>query len=873
MDFPNIQNRTKKFLSIVLIVALTALWLMVGGQAAVYAAPAVPVSFTILHTNDFHGQLQPSGSNPGAASVAYAVQEVRDAVGADKVLLVDAGDSMQGSLLSNIQQGYPVVAVFNAMDYVSTTVGNHDFDWGPTGLANRIAQATYPFLSANIVSGDPDGWTPAPGITPYIIETVGSAPNEVKVAFIGVTTQETADLNPTQTAGLTFKDPADAIIHYYDTIAALADVIVVVSHLGFNDGGYGYGFSVYGDKTLAQMLIDAGKPVDLILGGHSHTDMAAATVIGDTTVAQAYYSGRRVGRAEVTVNTDGSVDIVWSRIIVDPLTKNPAIEALVNGFASDPAYLALINTPIAYTNVPITRNYNGDSLMGAFIDDALYGYLNTDAEALNDCDIVFTNAGSLRADITSGAYPALITYGMMFTVLPFGNQLVVGSMTGAEIQELLDQSASLFKGALQLSGARYEFYNYVDAEPGPQPFASGAFNIKVWDKTASEYKPLDPAKTYRVATNEFLAPAGGDGFTAFQGMTDITYWSDMLNLINVQLMNDYPLASPFSGILDGRIAWDGFDASLILGQTLVPLDALGGFTSETNAGNLAADAAMAMLDDAEIMADFYLGGAIRNTRIADLATPGTPADLTVRDLNTLMPGDDNLVVLLMNGQQIKAVLERAFRNYYYYKYVAGYGGYDYYTRGMFTISKNCVITYLDDFPAAYDPADTHVLSLTIGGVPVDLYDSAAYYRVATLRSLAMGEVNFNDGGTSIWPLAQIAADTPLLIRNAVMAYIQSEETISPAAESRLVFLASNPNPTPSPTPTITPTPTPPPETESTLTGAPTPTPSPIPTQEITDENVPSTGESGPAGVTLLIGLVLILMSAALTFVLVRNHKT
>ena len=134
---------------------LVALCILVGFSGidlgvAVYAAPSVPTTFTILHTSDFHGQLELSGSNPGAAKLATAINTVKAAVGAGKVVLVDSGDSMQGSLLSNIQQGYPTMAVFKALGYAATAVGNHDYDWGQTVLGARQAQAAFPFLSANI---------------------------------------------------------------------------------------------------------------------------------------------------------------------------------------------------------------------------------------------------------------------------------------------------------------------------------------------------------------------------------------------------------------------------------------------------------------------------------------------------------------------------------------------------------------------------------------------------------------------------------------------------------------------------------------------------------------------------------------------------
>ena len=254
----------------VVFVLMLILGVVMPAQA-LQAAPAVPVTFTILHTNDFHGQLEPAGSNPGSARVANFVNGVRTAVGDANVLLVDPGDQMQGSLLSNLGdgtptgKGIPTIAVYNAMSYDVATFGNHEFDWGLVNLANRTTEAAYPYVTANIVVNDTDncataGWTTPPfANAPYQIVTVGTAPNTVNVAFIGVTTTETPTITvATATEGLCFKDPAESILHYYDAMDAASDVIVVLSHLGYADGGYGYGIPVYGDQTLATMLNTAG---------------------------------------------------------------------------------------------------------------------------------------------------------------------------------------------------------------------------------------------------------------------------------------------------------------------------------------------------------------------------------------------------------------------------------------------------------------------------------------------------------------------------------------------------------------------------------------------------------------------------------------
>jgi 2',3'-cyclic-nucleotide 2'-phosphodiesterase (5'-nucleotidase family) len=1149
-------NKTHKVLTMtVTLVMIISMLFTPGAAPSAQAAPAVPVTFTILHTNDFHGQLEPSGSNPGMARVATIVNGVRTAVGAANVLLVDAGDEMQGSLLSNLGdgtatgKGIPTIATYNAMGYQVATFGNHEFDWGQVNLANRTGEAAYPYVTANIVQNDTGncttaGWTkPDFADNPFEVLTVGTGPDTVNVAFIGVTTTETPTITvSTATAGLCFKDPAESIIHYYaDMKAAGADVIVVLSHIGLADGGYGYGIPVYGDQTLAARLNTAGKPVNLIIGGHSHTNMAPpATVVGSTTIVQAYYNGRTVGRADVTVNTSSAVSVAWSRTTgFTSGAEDPTIKALIQTYATDPEYLALVNTPVGYSAVDLPRSNTSDNMMGTFIDDAIYNYLNTDDKPENDIDLFFNNAGGIRADwcyngttwVNTGCLagthtPALLTYGNMFTVLPFGNATVVGKMTGAQILEVINYGPNV-AGVIQPAGLKYKYFSYKDALPGPQPYAWGAFDVCVVNKTTHDCDPLDLKKTYSVGTNEFLAPAGGDGYSAFKYMTSITYWGDMLNAVNAFVAANYGTSDTAysgpngDGTLDGRIVRDGTDlggsivpltilhhndshgnvakgsfvgytqlATLIkqerlhnpartlllnggdsiqgdammyffktafsgfasdgtplatelqmnplikefnsmsydamtlgnhefnfgsavfkgelgqadfpllqanatddgsygfaevgvqpyivksvgpenikvailgignhrvpnyelpsnipgltfsnplvkaqelstllrpsndvvialthigftenpasvevdanvdsnlaatvtgidaiigshshtnpatgfglykylpsiipnpdgkpvittqayrynntlgevvmglraksgggyevvsetgrylsvttstaedpatkaivdpfvaalatynntpIGQTTAPIDTTSAYIGETNAANLQADAAIYELAKHGITdVDFHLSGAMTQSNpkvLFPAATPAAPASLKVSDMFTLMPYENSLVTMNMNGPQLKAVLERAYRNYYYYKYVTGYGGYSYYTTCMLDTNFGNQIKYNDLYPAL--PNGNNVVALTINGVDVDFANATEYYKVSTVNYLAAGSCNFNNGGVSLWPLDQIVKDTQYYVRDSVIDYVTAMGTVSPAIEGRLNFI-------------------------------------------------------------------------------------
>jgi 2',3'-cyclic-nucleotide 2'-phosphodiesterase (5'-nucleotidase family) len=1158
-----------KFFKILALVVILSLALPLQVFAQPLAAPPVPVTFTILHTNDVHGQLESSGSNPGMARVATIVNNVRTAVGAANVLLADAGDEMQGSLLSNLGdgtatgKGIPTIATYNAMGYNIATFGNHEFDWGQENLTNRTTEAAYPYVTANIVKNNTGdcataGWTkPDFADNPFEILSVGTSPNTVKVAFIGITTTETPIITvSTATAGLCFKDPADSIVHYYDAMkAAGADVIVVLSHIGFADGGYGYGIPVYGDQTLAGKLNSAGKPVNLIIGGHSHTNLTAATTVGTTKVVQAYYNGRRVGRADVTVGTDGSVSVTWASLTVYPSTsvtppptaEDPAVKAVITSYATNPAYLALVNTPIGYSAVDLPRSNTNDNMMGTFIDDAIYNYLNTDADPANDVDLFFNNAGGIRADwcwngsdwVNTGCLAGthasgLLTYGDMFTVLPFGNATAVGKMTGAQILEVINYAPNV-AGMIQPAGLKYKYFSYKDANPGPQPYAWGAFDVCVVNKISKTCEPLDLKKTYSVGTNEFLAPAGGDGYNAFKYMTNITYWGDMLNAVNAYVTANFGAAETAymgpngDGTLDGRIVRDGTDAggsivpitilhhndshgnlakgtyvgytqlatlikqerlhnptrtllldggdaiqgdammyyfkssysgfaadgtplptalntnpmmavlnlmgydafvlgnhefnygsdvfkgimgqatfpvlganvaddgryglaaadggagvqpylsknlggvnvailgitnhrvpnyelpsnivgltfsdplakaqelantvrstndlvialthigftenpasvevdnnvdtnlaktvtgidaiigshshtnpatgfgaykylpsilanpddkpviinqayrynntlgevvmgmraksgggyevvsetgrylsvatgtaedsatkaivdpylavlnaynNTVLGSTTTPIDTTNAYIGETNAANLQAEASVAELVSHGITPDFHLSGAMTQSSpkvLFPTATVGSPATVKVSDMFTLMPYENSLVVISMNGPQLKAVLERAYRNYYYYKYVPGYGGYSYYTTCMLDTNFGNQIKYNDLYPTL--PNGNNVVSLTIGGNEVDFSDAATYYKVSTVNYLAAGSCNFNDGGVSLWPLSQIVNDTQYYVRDAVIHYIAAMGTISPAIEGRLAFITDTQAPT------------------------------------------------------------------------------
>ena len=172
-----------------------------------------------------------------------------------------------------------------------------------------------------------------------------------------------------------------------------------------------------------------------------------------------------------------------------------------------------------------------------------------------------------------------------------------------------------------------------------------------------------------------------------------------------------------------------------------------------------------------------------NRKVADGATPTAPVELTKGDMFNLMPYENSLVVLSMNGPQIKTILERSYRNWWHYNQGYPWGGYSHYTTCMLATDFGNQITY-----NGAAPDGNNVVSLTLEGAPVDFNDAGTSYYVSTVNYVAAGSCNFNNDGETIWPLDQIAYDTQLYVRDSVINYVDAQPgPIAPAIEGRLVF--------------------------------------------------------------------------------------
>ncbi len=529
--------------------------------------------------------------------MASIINGIRDAVGGENVALLDAGDVyFAAPAISQLLMGESTIDIYNMMGYDVAAFGNHEFDKGQEELAERVAQSEFPWLGANVVLEGTD-WDLPDWAEPYEILEMGSGHDAVKVGVLGLAGEETPEVTLIGTTeGLVFKDLTETILHYYDEVLSQADALVVLVHMGTADSG-----PYKGLETVAQELIDAGKPVDLMIGGHQHQALYEPVMIGDTAIVSAGYYGRWLGQVDV-IDRQGGQEAVGGQLPAEhgdgcgdhrgdrrldvrrctrtaesparastaacsrsyegvprrlpPTTGRAAagkLNALVNelvaqagkkidadaaeslagdieGYLTRPqadpdiaariAYWAevvapIVNVEVAKTNIDLARDYNDESVVGDIVTDSMLwsADLYDDGELNGTVDVAFTNPGGLRADILipdGASLPYPVTWGDTFNVLPFGNTLYMMDLTGAQIQDLLDQSATLYKGILQTSGSSYYWYNDTGDDA---PSIWGAYGVEIGGE------PLDRDEVYRVVTNDFLA-GGQDGWTTFADGTN-----------------------------------------------------------------------------------------------------------------------------------------------------------------------------------------------------------------------------------------------------------------------------------------------------------------------------------------------------------------
>jgi 5'-nucleotidase len=505
-----------------------ALALMAGAAQADY-------SVTILHTNDFHDRFEPiskydSTCAPednaagecfgGIARMVTAIEGARAEAEGD-VLLLDAGDQFQGSLFFTQYAGDVAAEFMNELGYDAMAVGNHEFDKGPEGLADFVAQVDFPVLSANI---DPSG---VEGLAGEIGKSAVLGAGDARIGVVSVLAEDTPETS--SPGDVVFSPAMEAAQAEIDGLTeAGVNKIVLLTHVGLPV-----------DRRLAEGLTG----VDLIIGGHSHTllgDMEGAagpypTEVNGVPIFQAYAYGKYLGQIDVTFDDAGEIaEISGQPMLLDASVEEDAetvarVEELAQPLEE------VRQQVVAETAEPIEGSReacrSGECQMGNLVADAMLARV-----ADQGIDVAIQNGGGLRASIDAGE----VTMGEVLTVLPFQNTLSTFEVTGETLIAALENGVGQVEEGAgrfpQVAGMSFDVD--LSAEPG-----SRVSNVMVGGA------PIDPEATYGVVSNNYVRN-GGDGYSMFVDAENAyDYGPDLADVTAEYLAGN----APYQPYTDGRI--------------------------------------------------------------------------------------------------------------------------------------------------------------------------------------------------------------------------------------------------------------------------------------------------------------------------------
>ena len=510
---------------------------------------------TILYTNDVHTYIDKQSPKLTYAAIADLKQSYQNA-GKD-VLLVDAGDHVQGTAYGSMDEGASIIKLMNAAGYDVATPGNHEFDYGMDRAKAIMKEADFPYLSCNWV----DLRTTLRVLPSVKVFVRGGR----RIAFVGVTTPETF----TKSTPAYFMDKAqrkyiydiqggedgkklyDAVQKAIDKAKLLADVVIGLGHLGVDPSS---------SPWTSEEVIAHTSGFDAFIDGHSHTVMGNKQVQDASgkavTLTQTGSYFANVG--EMTIAADGTIT---TKLIPTHEGMDAGIAAMQTSWVN--TVDDMLGEKIAvgdsdfYVSDPATgkrRIRSAETNLGDFVADGIYTYFN-EVEKLH-CDVAIMNGGGIRADVPAGDW----TFKTCKQISPFGNVACLMSVTGKQIQDALEFAARFAGeggkengGFLQVAGATYEIHtdipNTVQTDEknvwiGSATGTPRVQNVKIYDKASGSYLPLDPGATYALAGMNYTLRNLGDGFAMFDGA----------ELIKDYVSEDYLVMSTYAMIFDGADA-------------------------------------------------------------------------------------------------------------------------------------------------------------------------------------------------------------------------------------------------------------------------------------------------------------------------------
>jgi 5'-nucleotidase / UDP-sugar diphosphatase len=497
-----------RWVAMSLLVALTAC-------AIVPPSPRPPLKLTVIHTNDHHGRFWPNADGEyGMAARKTAIDRIRAEVAAagGHTLLLDGGDINTGVPESDLQDAEPDFKGMNLLGYDAAAVGNHEFDKPPAVLARQRQWAQFPLLSANIYQGGQRMFEPH-----RVFERGG-----YRIAVMGLTTEDTRRMVlPDNVRGIEFRSPIAEAAAVLPGLRQQADMVIAVTHMGHYMEGK-RGVNAPGDVEMAQQL-GPNNGLHLIVGGHSQNPVCMlqelvrndAYVPGGacapdrrngTWIVQAHEWGKYVGRADFEIDA-GEVRLRHYQLVPINLMRRQADGTRVpftERIPEDPATRAFLQpfqdkgqASLTMTVGEVAGVFDGDRTRVRSQPTNLGRLIARAMLERTGADLALMNSGGVRDSLPEGR----ITYRDVLKVHPFGNQVAVIRLTGAELLDYLAAAARMTPG----SGG------FPQTE-GVQMLIDGG-QLK---EARVQGQPIDARRDYRIAMNHFMA-SGGDGYPSLSG--------------------------------------------------------------------------------------------------------------------------------------------------------------------------------------------------------------------------------------------------------------------------------------------------------------------------------------------------------------------
>ncbi|NLK45221.1 MAG: bifunctional metallophosphatase/5'-nucleotidase [Treponema sp.] len=514
------------------LIAAISCALLVAGCASVSAGNSVAnndvYELVILHTNDHHGAIESKDGLGGLALRSHYVKEVRSQN--ENVLLLDAGDINTGTAISNMFKAEPDIKAYNIMKYDAVTLGNHEFDNGQDLLEKQIKMAEFAWLSANVTRSNGKYLDKA-----YIIKDFKG----FRVGVFGLTTLRTLTTSSPDKS-LNFADEIETAKTMVDYLKneKKADIIILLGHLGDSEETKGH--------TTSIDIAKAVSGIDLIVDGHTHTNMKEPKIVNGTPIVSAWEWGKAVGTCNLKIQNGKIIGFNWVPVSIrtDTMLSDEKMTSFLKTYTDKAA--AELDKVIGKTAAEFVF---GNKLtrykempLGDMVCDGIVWYAR---EKHNQkIDFAITNGGGIRAALPAGN----VTMRDISTVLPFDNYLYVLTLKGSDVIKLFDFIGTVNQGAGAFPQVSKEV-SFVAT------YDSSGKNGKVSDVKING-KPIDENAMYKILTNDYMA-GGGDGYVIFKSSIDTFNTSCTLRDAIIEYFKVLPSPVDPNSFETGRITVKG----------------------------------------------------------------------------------------------------------------------------------------------------------------------------------------------------------------------------------------------------------------------------------------------------------------------------